>query len=111
MGDNTTFTRAYCNRVSSHLWVVVVVICSELSWPHHCKVSSFNNANVIWVIIQVLLDLRVSSHLWVVEVGVVVVHSVKDIPLVSMAVWSNRLAKLPQTSTTQHQVNFFIFLE
>ena len=39
MGDNTTFTRAYCNRVSFHLWlvvvvmvvvvVVVVVVCSE----------------------------------------------------------------------------------
>ena len=26
MGDNTTFTRAYCSRVSFHLWLVVVVV-------------------------------------------------------------------------------------
>ena len=100
MGDNTTFTRAYYNRVSSHLWVVVVVVlCSELTWPQICKVSSFNNTNVIWVIIQVLMDLttiktnvllsqflynmgdnttlsraycnRVNSHLWVVVVVLV----------------------------------------
>ena len=66
MGDNTTFTRAYCNRVSFHLWLVVVmmvvvavvvVVYSELTWPQISKVSSFNNANVTWVIIQVLMDL------------------------------------------------------
>ena len=34
--------------------VVVVVVCSELTWP---QVSSFNNANVTWVIIQDLMDL------------------------------------------------------
>ena len=65
--------------------VVVVVVCTEIS-----KVSSFNNANVMWEIIQFLMDLttiitcallpqynmsdnttftraycnRVSSHLW-----------------------------------------------
>ena len=67
MGDNTTFSRAYCNRISSHLWmgvvvvvmvvVVVVVVCSELTWPQICKVSSFNNANVTCMIIKVLMDL------------------------------------------------------
>ena len=58
MGDNTTFTGAYCNRVSSHLWMVVGVgVCSELTWPQIGKVSSFNNAYVTWVIIQVLMDL------------------------------------------------------
>ena len=58
MGDNTTLIRAYCNRVSSHLWVVVVVVVEVITtttttttttthrWKQICKVSSFKNANV-----------------------------------------------------------------
>ena len=83
MGENTTFTRVYCNRVSFHLWlvvvvvvvavvvvvvleVVVVVVCSELTWPQIGRVFAnlwlvwcFNNANVTWVKIQVLMDFTI----------------------------------------------------